>query len=462
MPVISRGKPAFASSGTASGANDSSYSTYWRSSGAPAWLAYDLSSVPAAHRGQVVVGWYNDPITTPYDHTVNGDVGYNNLGQLHDPGQPGCGRRAAAGQRLGDARHRHEQPLPLADALLDMTGNNWLRINVTASDGSSRNNDAEMNMDVHDASADGASDSWIFYGDSITEDGMPHEPMSGSSPNFSQLINTARPAYFPAYEDGGIGGLVSGDGASHINSWLSTFPGRFVGLAYGTNDANGCMSPTGFYNNYVTMVQAVINAGKVPIVPTIPWARTQRRPELRPRPEREDPAALRELPAGRPRPGPLAVLLHAPEPHLGRQPASERGRLRRVPPAVGRRDGRQRLRSLTARLACLGSQYFAIRGIEGPRRLPAPGDAARRARCTATASSRSCAARAKARSTLRRERSIRRSIDSKLPGCSRASGRRLGEAPPPRLPADEARPHGARTEREEWKAFAHAVEAVVT
>ena len=54
-------------------------------------------------------------------------------------------------------------------------------------------------MDVHDASADGASDSWIFYGDSITEDGMPHEPVSGSSPNFSQLINAARPAYFPAY-----------------------------------------------------------------------------------------------------------------------------------------------------------------------------------------------------------------------------------------------------------------------
>jgi lysophospholipase L1-like esterase len=155
-----------------------------------------------------------------------------------------------------------------------MTGNNWLRINVTATDGSNGNTDAEMNMDVHDASADGASDSWIFYGDSITEDGMPHEPVSGSSPNFSQLVNAVRPAYFPAYEDGGIGGLVSGDGASHINSWLSTFPGRYVGLAYGTNDANGCISPTTFYNHYVTMVQAVVSAGKVPVVPTIPWART--------------------------------------------------------------------------------------------------------------------------------------------------------------------------------------------
>jgi lysophospholipase L1-like esterase len=35
------------------------------------------------------------------------------------------------------------------------------------------------------------------------------------------------------------------------------------------------MSPTAFYNNYVIMVQAVLTAGDVPVVPTIPWARTQ-------------------------------------------------------------------------------------------------------------------------------------------------------------------------------------------
>ena len=242
MPVISRGKPAFASSGTASGANDSSYSTYWRSNGAPAWLAYDLSSVPAAHRGQVVVGWYNDPITTPYDHTVTGDAAYNNLGSYTIQVNPAAGGGQPPANGWVTLATVTNNRYHSRTHLLDMTGNNWLRINVTATDGSNGNNDAEMNMDVHDASADGASDSWIFYGDSITEDGMPHEPVSGSSPNFSQLVNAVRPAYFPAYEDGGIGGLVSGDGASHINSWLSTFPGRYVGLAYGTNDANGCIA----------------------------------------------------------------------------------------------------------------------------------------------------------------------------------------------------------------------------
>ena len=276
MPVISRGKPAFASSGNASGANDSSYSTYWRSSGAmPAWLAYDLSSVPAANRGQVVVGWYNDPITTPYDHTVVGDAAYNNLGSYTIQVNPAAGGGQPPGSGWVTVATVTNNKYHSRTHYVDMTGDNWIRIHVTAIDGSSGNMDALINMDVHDAHADGASDSWIFYGDSITEDGMPHEPISGSSPNFSQLINTARPAYFPAYEDGGIGGLVSNDGATHINTWLSTFPGRFVGLAYGTNDANGCASADAFYNHYVTMVQAVINAGKVPIVPTIPWARTQ-------------------------------------------------------------------------------------------------------------------------------------------------------------------------------------------
>ncbi len=47
-----------------------------------------------------------------------------------------------------------------------------------------------------------------------------------------------------------------------------------MGLSYGTNDANGCASTTTFYDNYVTMVQTVLNLGKVPVVPTIPWAKS--------------------------------------------------------------------------------------------------------------------------------------------------------------------------------------------
>jgi lysophospholipase L1-like esterase len=274
MPVISRGVPAFASSGNAGGANDSSYSTYWRSNG-PAWLAYDLSSVPAAHRGLVVLGWYNDPITTPYDHVLVGQQGYNNLRSYTIQVNPAAGGGNPPPTGWVTLASVTNNTYHSRQHLVDMTGNDWIRINVTATDGSSGNTDAEMNMDVHDASAS-AADSWIFYGDSITEDGMPHEPLSGDEgANFSQLINQALPNYFPAYEDGGTGGLASVDGAQHIDDWLSTFPGHFVALDFGGTDDQECVDPDIFYAHYVTMVQAVLDHGDVPVVPTITYGLTQ-------------------------------------------------------------------------------------------------------------------------------------------------------------------------------------------
>src|SRR3954451_13825476 len=77
MPLISRNVPAFASSGyyPASNANDDSYDTAWRSQGSPAWLAYDLSKVPASQRSKVLVAWYNE--TSNYDHTIVGYYAYN-------------------------------------------------------------------------------------------------------------------------------------------------------------------------------------------------------------------------------------------------------------------------------------------------------------------------------------------------------------------------------------------------
>jgi lysophospholipase L1-like esterase len=270
MPLISRSKPAFASSGTASNANDADYSTYWMGS-IPGTLAYDLSSVPAGQRGQVLAAWYNDPMTSPYDRTVVGEIAYNSLAAytIDVNAAAGGGSAPTSGwvtKVTVSGNHLHSR-----QHLLDMTGYNWIRINVTASDGSSGNTAAGINFDVHSAPA-GATDSWMFFGDSITQDGMHHENQdvaSGSvGNNFAQAINASNSSYYPAYEDGGIGGTGAADLAANINTWLSTFPGHYVAMSMGTNDAGGNM--TTFYNNYATAVNAVINAGKVPIIPTIP------------------------------------------------------------------------------------------------------------------------------------------------------------------------------------------------
>ena len=62
-----------------------------------------------------------------------------------------------------------------------------------------------------------------------------------------------------------------------MDAWLPLFPGKYVGLSYGTNDANSpgnlSQATTDFYNNVKSMAQKVIAAGKVPVIPTIPWAR---------------------------------------------------------------------------------------------------------------------------------------------------------------------------------------------
>lgn len=270
--VISRNVPAFASSGysPAADANDASYDTAWRSQGTPAWLAYDLSSVPAAQRSKVLVVWYNE--STNYDHTLNGTFAYNvprdyTIEVNPSPGRgnpPNTGWLTLA---TVTGNHYHSR-----QHMIEMAGNNWIRIHVTAVDGASQNYDASINMDIYDAHY-GTTDDWLFLGDSITAGAMGHATISGVK-SFAQLVNAQAPNNFPVQEAGGIGYLTSAEGAKYVNNWLQLFPGRYVGLSYGTNDANSCVNADSFYKNYVTMVQAVLRAHKTPIVPHIPWGRT--------------------------------------------------------------------------------------------------------------------------------------------------------------------------------------------
>ncbi len=287
MPLISRGVPAYASGGCGDprAAADANYDTRWDcppvpSAAAPDWLAYDLSGVPPAHRTRVVVAWFNDPVTSQFDRSVTGDPAYNLPRDyaIEVNQAPGGGGAPTTGWT---------RPVPAVTAntfnsrqqVVDMSGANWVRLLVTKADGQAQNNHVVLDMDVHDASA-GVTDDWIFYGDSITQDGMSHDtrtPTSGPPVgSFSQLVNASKPAFYPVFQNGGIGGLTSVEGASHVPNWLTLFPGRYVALNYGTNDALTA-SPgdpsiaARFHANMRAMVESVLAAGKVPIVPTIPW-----------------------------------------------------------------------------------------------------------------------------------------------------------------------------------------------
>lgn len=272
--LISRSVPAFSSPAyyPAGNANDDSYDTSWRSNGTPAWLAYNLSSVPAAQRSKVLVVWYNESLN--YDHTIINNFSYNMPENytIDVNAAPGSGSAPQSGWKTVvsvQGNHYHSR-----QHIVSMAGYNWIGIFVSKIDGAPQNFDANINMDVYNANAANAAtaDDWIFYGDSITALSMGHNTV-GNVQSFAQLVQSKAPDQFPVQEDGGIGYLTSSNAATYINTWLSLFPGKYVGLSYGTNDALGCVSPSTFYSNYTTLVQAVLQARKIPVIPHIPWGR---------------------------------------------------------------------------------------------------------------------------------------------------------------------------------------------
>ncbi|MEO8970499.1 MAG: SGNH/GDSL hydrolase family protein [Ktedonobacteraceae bacterium] len=269
--LISGNVPAFSSAGyfPASDANDDSYDTAWRSNGTPAWLAYDLSNVSATQRSKVLVVWYNE--STNYDHTIINNFSYNMPEDytLDVNSASGGANPPSTGWKTVvavQANHYHSR-----QHIISMAGDNWIRISVTKIDGAPQNLDANINMDVYNANT-AVADDWIFYGDSITALAMGHNTID-SIKAFAQLIDARSSGNYPVQEAGGTGFLTSSDALKYINSWLQLFPGKYVGLSYGTNDALGCLNGLTFYSNYLTMVQAALQAGKIPVIPHIPWGR---------------------------------------------------------------------------------------------------------------------------------------------------------------------------------------------
>lgn len=263
--IISRGVPAYASSDKPELANDANYQTTWNGT-APGWLAYDLSQIPQASRAKSVVVWYSS--SYDYDPKIKQRMSYGNLQNYTIEGNTAAGGKLpkSGWQTLVTVKDNiyHSR-----QHVLDLAKYNWIRVNVGTVDNASGPK-AAINIDVY-AAKDGLADDWIVYGDSITAgsgnfSGSPYGPAG-------QLVNAANPAYYPIFEYGGTGSIKLKDGVKNIDAWLSVFPGKYVGIVLGTNDAwgNG-KNMEKYYENMDTIVQKVLAAGKVPVVGKIHWS----------------------------------------------------------------------------------------------------------------------------------------------------------------------------------------------
>ncbi|MBP3761369.1 MAG: lysophospholipase [Ruminococcus sp.] len=260
--IISRNCPAYSGNENAnpSFGNDEHYFSFWQSS-SPDYLAYDLSGVKPEYRKKVIAVWYNtsayDNIgmyvnrnMEPSDYTI--EVNSAKGGEYPADGWEVV--ETVEGNTLSSRQH-----------VVDMEGYNWIRINIQKADDET-GKQASINFDVHNVS-EGITDSWIFFGDSITAGGMNNCYGTG----FATHVNMIDGKYFPIQENGGIGGIRSIDGKENIDRWLSTCPAKYVSIAYGTNDAWGNPGATEeYYSNTKYMIDKIIELGKVPVLPKIP------------------------------------------------------------------------------------------------------------------------------------------------------------------------------------------------
>lgn len=262
MAHISDGVPAFASSSAnyqtvAGSANDDNPLTSWSPSALPAWIAYDLSSVPASERQSNLVVW---------NALHSGSYVYSSTPSGADmPTDYVLEINAAPGGTPAPPTDGWTQVAAITDNLrgtvespITMGGANWVRMTVTGA------TDPTLAIDLDVFSTPyGATDCWLFMGDSITYITMPY-----AWNDVPSLVNMARPDRWPAVINAAVGGTNTSTAVTVLGATMAGYPGRYVVLPYGTNDNVSQGAPF----DLETLVQGVLAAGKVPVVPHMPWA----------------------------------------------------------------------------------------------------------------------------------------------------------------------------------------------
>jgi 1,2-diacylglycerol 3-beta-glucosyltransferase len=258
LPLVSRDVPVSASSEIhpASNAVYGDYASPWRGE-VPASLVLDLGENHDI--SDAILVWYSDAFNGDYDFELAGRWAYN-LPRDY------AVRASSAGddwdvleEVTGNVYHSRQH-------VIDLSGFRYVALEITAVNGTQDNEDVALSLDIHDA-GEGIDDNFIFYGDSITAGSMVHRETT-----FADLVQNLAPDHYPVQQSGGMGGWYSADGTEHIEAWLPLFPGRFVGLAYGTNDAWGGVGPDAYRANLQRMIDAVGTADKIVLLPTIPYS----------------------------------------------------------------------------------------------------------------------------------------------------------------------------------------------
>lgn len=266
-PIVSRSKHVVGLSSLpfsdARKVNDSDYASAWTAGRPvpekPAWVAIDVGVGPHA----LLLNWCSSG-SFNYEETDYGSPGAYRIETSADSTDGANGSWRLAADVVVVSVHGQAKTF-------EFTGQRWVKFVVTRTPDPSPNGVQVSEIDLHDVSS-GAKDTWFFLGDSITAMAFSRTPEH--QPSFAAWVQKRHPGYFPAMIDGGTGGDKSDQGAAHIDDWLAKNRDvHFWAVAYGTNDAAGNTRDTmHFRANMQRIVERIREAGRVPILASIPFA----------------------------------------------------------------------------------------------------------------------------------------------------------------------------------------------
>jgi hypothetical protein len=281
---ISRGQPAYcmgSCSNSASVATDNDYGSSYASGHYfdcryPCGAAIDLSGVPASERHNAIVAWYNGSV---FDPGPNNGVDYYSV-----PSNYTIDVNTAAGGTLPQTGWTPVQtvtnnPVTSRVADVNLNGANWVRIYATTgnANNASGNTDFDFKLDVMSDNSSAPPDTWLFLGDSVTDNSMSHQDVNSSGSccfgtDFMQSLNAAEPSYYPAQINGGIGSWPSEyelrtnslTNETYFQDALNYSGVHYMAIDYGgTNSVSG--DCTTFYSDETTMITDAFAAGFQPV-----------------------------------------------------------------------------------------------------------------------------------------------------------------------------------------------------
>jgi len=235
----------------------------------PAWIAIDVGTGPS----RLLLVW-TDASYNPYNIARNAPRAYSiETSSDSTDGEDGTWQTAATVE---------DNPVRSRAHSFGFDQQRWVRMTVTeasvcdAVDPSTCpavNLDEIALYDLSDSGDERPEDTWFFMGDSITA-GAFERNMTAAF-RVDSRIHDAHEAFDPATINGGIGGELATDGLGHVDDWLQLNPDlNYFAIGYGTNDSWGDKDPVavGFEDTMVQIVEAVLDAGHIPVLARIPYA----------------------------------------------------------------------------------------------------------------------------------------------------------------------------------------------